>query len=242
MSERWLTFDCYGTLVDWRTGMMRALDPVVPASAVPGLLNAYHRAELAVEGAPRWLPYTEVLTTGLRMAADAEDVSLPAADADVLVRGWADMPVFDDVAPALTVLRNRGWRLAIITNCDDHLFEATRARLPGVFDHVVSAESIRSYRPDLGHFRRFQELTGATAGNWAHVGASWIHDVLPAARMGIRSVWVDRDVTGYPAELATARTGDLVNLAEVVAGLGVPEAAGSARNAAMEENDAHDRG
>jgi 2-haloacid dehalogenase len=127
------------------------------------------------------------------------------------------MPVFDDAAEALGTLASFGWRLAILTNCDDDLFATTAARLPVSFEVVVTAEQVRSYKPDLGHFRKFAEITGATPANWIHVANSWVHDILPAARMGLRSVWVDRDHTGHPAKFAERRVTTMRRLPETVA-------------------------
>jgi FMN phosphatase YigB (HAD superfamily) len=126
------------------------------------------------------------------------------------------MPIFPDVAEALSTLTSLGWRLAILTNCDEDLFAETSARLPVPFDVVVTAERVRSYKPDLGHFRTFAELTGATPANWIHVANSWVHDILPAARMGLRSVWVDRDHTGHPAKFAERRVTTMRRLPETV--------------------------
>lgn len=212
MQDKWLTFDCYGTLVDWRTGMAGAIEPLVGPAATARVLQAYHRAELVVEGVEKWRPYREVLTVGLRAAAQAEGVALADTDADAFVRDWTRMPVFPDVAESLSTLQRDGWRLAIITNCDDDLIAGTQKMLPVTFDAVVTAEGVGSYRPDLGHFRSFESRFGASSANWIHVGTSWVHDVLPATRMGLRSVWVDRDRSGHPAELATVRAEDLTTL------------------------------
>jgi 2-haloacid dehalogenase len=126
------------------------------------------------------------------------------------------MPVFGDAGAALNTLRERGWRLAFLTNCDEDLFATTRTRLPAPFDLWVTAEEVRSYKPDLAHFRTFAEKTGATAANWIHVANSWVLDMLPAARMGLRSVWVDRDLTGHPAKLADRRVSSMRRLPEAV--------------------------
>ena len=106
--------------------------------------------------------------------------------------------------PALAALRERGWRLAFLTNCDEDLFATTRARLPVPFDEWVTAEEVRSYKPDLAHFRKFAEKTGATRKNWIHVANSWVLDMMPAARMGLRSCgW-----TGIsPGTRPSSRTG-----------------------------------
>jgi 2-haloacid dehalogenase len=204
--DRWLTFDCYGTIADWNAGMLAAL-AAVAGDQGQALLAAYHRAELILEAGPSWLPYREVLTTGLRMAALRGGGRLAPGNESALVAGWPRLPVFADAGPALAALAAAGWKLAILTNCDDDLFATTAPRLPVPFDLVVTAEQVGGYKPDLGHFRRFAELTGATPATWVHVANSWVHDILPAARMGVRSVWVDRDITGHPAKLAERRIG-----------------------------------
>jgi len=218
VADRWLTFDCYGTVADWNTGMNRALLAITGISGADAgrLLAAYHQAELELEAGPKWRPYREVLTAGLARAAARERVTLPPGGAEAFVRAWPQMPVFDDAGPALTALRQAGWRLAFLTNCDDDLFAGTRTRLPAPVDLWVTAEEVRSYKPDLAHFRKFAEKTGATRENWIHVGNSWVHDMMPAARMGLRSVWVDRDLTGHPAKLADRRVTSMRRLPEAV--------------------------
>jgi 2-haloacid dehalogenase len=217
---RWLTFDCYGTIADWNTCMLGALEPVAGTHA-ESLLSAYHRAEAILEAGPQWRPYRDILTDGLGLAARRTGVTVKPDQAGTLAAAWPGMPVFPDVAEALGTLASFGWRLAILTNCDDDLFAATAASLPVSFEVVVTAEQVRSYKPDLGHFRKFAELTGATPANWIHVANSWVHDISPAARMGLRSVWVDRDHTGHPAKFAERRVTTMRRLPETVADVSV---------------------
>ena len=218
MADKWLTFDCYGTVADWNTCMGGALAAISGVSEADAgrLLAAYHQAELEIEAGPGWRPYREVLTAGLARAAAREHVTLPPGGAAAFVRAWPHMRVFDDAGPALTALRDAGWRLAFLTNCDEDLFAGTRTRLPVPIDLWVTAEEVRSYKPDLAHFRKFAEKTGATTANWIHVANSWVHDMMPAARMGLRSVWVDRDRTGHPAKLADRRVTSMRRLPEAV--------------------------
>jgi 2-haloacid dehalogenase len=212
---RWLTFDCYGTIADWNTCMLGALRPVAGVNAEP-LLTAYHRAESILEAGPVWRPYREILSDGLRLAARRTGLTVGDAQAGTFVSAWPSMTVFPDVAEALGALASSGWRLAILTNCDEDLFAATAPALPAPFDVIVTAEQVRSYKPDLGHFRKFAEMTGATPANWIHVANSWVHDIAPAARMGLRSVWVDRDHTGHPAKFAERRVTTMRRLPETV--------------------------
>jgi 2-haloacid dehalogenase len=127
------------------------------------------------------------------------------------------MTLFEDTDPALRALADEGWKLGILTNCDDDLFATTAPKFSVAFDVVVTAQQVRSYKPDLGHFRKFAEITGATPENWIHVANSWVHDILPAARMGLRSVWVDRDLTGHPAKVADRRITSMRRLPYTVA-------------------------
>ncbi len=214
--DRWLTFDCYGTIADWNTCMRGALEAIAGAAA-PALLTAYHQAELTLEAGLPWRPYREILSSGLDWAARRLQIPLGAGQSDAFVEAWPRMTVFEDADGALGALAADGWRLAILTNCDDDLFATTLPKLPVTFDVVVTAEQVGSYKPDLGHFRKFAELTRATRANWIHVANSWVHDMLPAARMGLRSVWVDRDLTGHPAKLAERRITAMRRLPEAVA-------------------------
>ena len=177
MADKWLTFDCYGTVADWNTCMGGALEGIAGLSGADAgrLLAAYHQAELEIEAGPGWRPYREVLTAGLARAAAREDITLPRGGAEAFVRAWPDMPVFDDAGPALAALREHGWRLAFLTNCDDDLFATTRTRLPAPFDLWVTAEEVHSYKPDLAHFRKFAEKTGVpgrTGFTWPTAGCT----------------------------------------------------------------------
>jgi 2-haloacid dehalogenase len=218
VADKWLTFDCYGTVADWNSCMGGALVAIagVSRSDASRLLAAYYQAELEIEAGPDWRPYREVLTAGLAQAAEREGITLRRGGEEAFVKAWPDMQVFDDAGPALASLREHGWRLAFLTNCDDDLFATTRTRMPAPFDLWVTAQEVRSYKPDLAHFRKFAERTGVTRANWIHVANSWVHDMMPAARMGLRSVWLDRDLTGHPAKLADRRVTSMRRLPDAV--------------------------
>ncbi len=218
MADKWLTFDCYGTVADWNTCMRGALEGIAGISETDAsrLLIAYHQAELELEADPDWRSYREILTAGLARAAEREELTLPPGGQETLARAWPEMQIFPDAGPALSALRERGWRLAFLTNCDEDLFASTRTRVPVPFEEWVTAEEVHSYKPDLAHFRKFEEKTGVLRTNWIHVANSWVHDMLPAARMGLRSVWVDRDLSGHPAKLANRRITSMRRLPESV--------------------------
>jgi 2-haloacid dehalogenase len=216
MPGRWVTFDCYGTLVDWWTGMEEAARAVAGDRAAV-LLDAYHAHELILEAERPAHSYRHVLQEGLRRAAGELGVGLAGAGDMAFVETWTTMPVFDDVGSALGELRDAGWNLAVLTNCDDDLIAQTQTHIPAQFDMVVTAEQVGSYKPDLDHFRAFRERAGVGEGEWVHAACSWMHDILPAARMGIPRVWVDRDRSGHPPGVASAVLHDMTGLPQAVA-------------------------
>ena len=213
--DRWVTFDCYGTLVDWWTGMGDAARAVAGDRAGE-LLDLYHAHELILEAERPAHSYKHVLREGLRRAADELGVELSGDGDEAFVNTWTGMPVFDDVGPALSALREAGWKLAILTNCDDDLIAETRTHIPAEFDMVVTAEQVGSYKPDLVHFHEFRKRSGVGEGDWVHAACSWMHDILPAARLGIPRVWVDRDGSGHPPGVASTVLPDMNGLPAAV--------------------------
>ncbi len=170
---RWATFDCYGTLVDWNAGIADALGGVE-------LLGRYHELEPVVQAEDPTRTYREVLReTARRMGIDADPAStLP------------DWPVFPEVPGALTEARSRGWRLAILSNSDRDLIEASIRAIGVPFDLAIVASKIGSYKPALEHWHAFRQETGRLPD--VHVAQSHFHDVVPATRIGIPTIWINR--------------------------------------------------
>jgi 2-haloacid dehalogenase len=193
--HRWVTFDCYGTLIDWQAGFAAALTPVA-GDRTTALVRAYHGWERAVEAEMPHRSYKDVLTTALVRAAAEVGVPLSAAEARRLPQSWGTLRPFADVEPLLAELRRGGWRLAVLTNCDDDLFEITHHMFRRPFDLFVTAERVRGYKPARWHFRAFELLTRVDRRDWVHVACSWYHDIAPARALGIRHVWLDRERTG----------------------------------------------
>ncbi|HET6850607.1 MAG TPA: HAD family hydrolase [Gaiellales bacterium] len=194
--ERWLTFDCYGTLIDWNGGISTVLAAVFEPDDVPRLLSRYHELEPRIE-AERYRSYRQVLDLCLSGLAMEEGRGLADGESTALSESLPRWPAFPEVPDALAQLQADGWRLAILSNCDRDLIAASLPRLGVRFDRVITAEDVGSYKPDHGHWQRFWELTGADRDLQVHVGASLFHDVAPAGELGIRSVWVNR--LGEPA-------------------------------------------
>jgi 2-haloacid dehalogenase len=216
MSRDWVTFDCYGTLADWLGGMRNALIPHVGADDAERLLHAYHDLEAEVEAQDPAPAYREVLTETLRRAAEREGVALPAGAGTALVDHWHELPIFGDVGPALSALRENGWSLAILSNCDDDLLATTLERIPVPFDLTVTAEQVGSYKPATGHWRAFAERTDCDRGRWVHAAQSWFHDIRTASELNLPRVWVDRLDSGEDASLASVRIENLEELPEAV--------------------------
>jgi 2-haloacid dehalogenase len=216
MSRDWVTFDCYGTLADWLGGMRSALERHVGADDAERLLHAYHDLEAEVEAQRPAPAYRDVLTETLRRAAERERIALPPGAERTLVEHWHELPIFDDVGPALGALRDAGWSLAILSNCDDDLLATTLERMPVPFDLTVTAEQVGSYKPEPGHWRAFAERTDGDRRRWVHAAQSWFHDIVTAAELGLPSVWVDRLGSGEDPVRATVRIEDLRGLPDAV--------------------------
>ena len=217
MTDRWATFDCYGTLVDWMGGLRTALSSVWPEADAGRLLARYHQVEPGVQ-AGRGIPYRQVLAEALQGVAAAEGLSVPAGREQTLGDSLPFWPVFPEVPPALTEARRRGWKLAILSNSDPDLLD-TSVRAIGVpIDLRVIASEIGSYKPSPGHWETFFHETGADPARHIHVAASLFHDAEPCARMGIRCVWIDREAE-VPTVSVTARLTDLAALPDTLDGL-----------------------
>jgi len=126
------------------------------------------------------------------------------------------MSVFEDVEPMLAALRADGYRLAILTNCDEDLFGETQGAFRAPFDLVVTAERVRDYKPSPTHFHHFRRASGARPGEWVHVANSWFHDITPARELGIPRVWLDRDDTGQDPADACARVRSAADVPDAV--------------------------
>lgn len=196
-----ISFDCYGTLIDWESGILAAMQPVIVrhelVSRSEEVLAAYARAESAVEAGP-YLPYREVLRR--TFAGMAKDLGFaPQADElDTLVEALGSWQPFPDTIPALRALQAAGHRLAIISNVDDDLFEATARSLGIEFDAVVTAASARCYKPGEAIFQRAFKVLGVTPERMLHAAQSRFHDVGTARRLGMQTVHVVR-ASGRPA-------------------------------------------
>jgi 2-haloacid dehalogenase len=209
-----LTFDCYGTLIDWEAGISAGLRSVLGAHGVAApdeqLLEAYAGHEAAIE-AGAYRPYRDVVAGALRAVCADLGVEVTEAEAAAFGGSVADWPAFPDSAAALARLHGR-FSLGVITNCDDDLFAASSARLGIAFDWVVTAQQSKRYKPNPRGFELAFERIGLPTNRILHVAQSLFHDHVPAKRLGLSTVWVNRrgDRSGSGATPPAAATPDLV--------------------------------
>ena len=219
MPDRWLTFDCFGTLVDWRHGIGTTGELLFPGRG-KDFLDAFNDHEAEVEAERPFRPYKSVLAETTRRAAAKLGLELKPDNATALVATIPYWPVFADVGPALGALRKEGWKLALLTNCDRDLIAETRLRLPVPFDAVVTAEDVSAYKPNHAHFERFQSTHGSAAQRWIHVAQSYFHDIKPAHELGISRIWVNRLGESDDPSIADATIRGVAELSDALAKIG----------------------
>ena len=192
---QWISFDCYGTLVDWETGISDAAAGLFARHGVrkskAEILSLFADAEPRVQTSGEFLDYRRVLRDVMQIMAWKASIRLPAAEAELLPDSLPRWPIFPDAADALRQLQMR-YKLAVISNVDDYLFRQSEEALGIKFDAVVTSQQVGKYKPDLSGFRTAQERMGVEKERWLHVGESLYHDVGPANLLGIDSVWVHR--------------------------------------------------
>ena len=189
-----LTFDCYGTLIDWEAGILAALRaPMAEREIKDGddtLLTSFARHEAEVEAGP-YRPYREVLGEVLDAMLGERGSEATADERATFGGSVADWPAFPDSAAALARLHER-FKLGVLTNCDDDLFAASEAKLGLRFDWVVTAQQAKRYKPNPRGFELMFERVGLPPARILHVAQSLFHDHVPAKRLGLSTVWVDR--------------------------------------------------
>ena len=199
-TDRWATFDCYGTLIDWSGGLRRALGS-------DELLDRYHELEPQVQAEDPAALYRDVMTEVARR--------LDAPDPDAPARSLPSWEPFPEVRAALEEARGQGWKLALLSNSDRDFIDASIRRIGVPFELAIVASEIGSYKPARAHWDRFFAQTGAATDHHVHVAQSHFHDVVPACALGLTTVWINR--LGEHAEPAPTRElPDLVRLPDTL--------------------------
>ncbi|MBZ5523758.1 MAG: HAD-IA family hydrolase [Acidobacteriia bacterium] len=221
-SIRLITFDCYGTLIDWESGMLQAMRPLFAGVTDEHLLKMYSEIEPELQ-AGEYLPYRRVLAEvvkeiGKRLARPVSDI-----EAQAFAESLKQWKPFPDTVAALQALASR-CKLAIVSNIDDDLFAATREHLKADFEFVVTAQQVHSYKPALNHFHeaiKRAAQAGIAKEQMLHAAQSLHHDIVPANSLALKNVWVNRRFgkSGSGAtRAATARPGmEVHSLAELAA-------------------------
>ena len=225
----WLSFDCYGTLIDWESGILGYLRPLLRSKnrdvADGEILNLYSEFEPRQQQPP-YRRYREVLASVVRDVAARFDFEASDAEATGLADSIRDWQPFPDTVPALQRLKSR-YRLAVLSNIDDDLFAMTAPKLGVELDLVVTAQQVGSYKPTRRNFEVLLERLPVKKERLLHVAESLFHDVAPARELGIATVWVNRR-KGKPAaatklvrahpDLEVPTAGALADLAFVKSG------------------------
>ncbi len=204
---RVLTFDCYGTLIDWESGLLAALQPLLQRAGVglsrDAVLTTFAEHESRQEAATPAMRYSELLTEVHAQLARAWNVAPLAAESQAFGASVGDWPAFGDTVAALQYLKQH-YKLVILSNVDRASFAATLPRLGVTFDAVFTAEDIGSYKPDPRNFAYLVEhlaTMGLARGDILHTAQSLFHDHAPANAAGLASAWIDRrqDAEGWGA-------------------------------------------
>jgi 2-haloacid dehalogenase len=183
--DRWATFDCYGTLIDWNGGIRRELARVFGDDKADERLARYHELEPSLQaGGDR--SYREVMTAAMH------ELGAPETEVSGLAEALPSWEPFPEVRPALEDARGRGWKLAILSNTDRDFIEASLERIGVPFELAIVASEIGSYKPGHAHWSRFFSETGAQREKHVHVAQSHFHDIAPANELGLRSIWINR--------------------------------------------------
>lgn len=207
--ERWASFDCYGTLIDWNGGIRAGLARVFGDARADDRLERYHELEPVLErdGA---LSYRQVLTDAMR------GLGAPAGKVHGLAESLPGWRAFPEARDALAEARRRGWKLAILSNTDDDYIAASQIEIGVPFDEVIVAQEIGSYKPAHRHWNEFFARTHAPGEGHVHVGASLFHDVAPCNELGLRSIWVNRIGESRSGVRPTRELSDLTHLPDTL--------------------------
>jgi 2-haloalkanoic acid dehalogenase type II len=184
-----VTFDCYGTLIDWERGIREAFARIGPRTDPQAVLAAYHAIEPVVE-AEAYRSYREVLTETTRRVAARLGWPLDDGKAALVADSLPDWPPFGDTNAALDRLAAAGYRLGILSNVDDDLLAGTRRHFRAPFDIVITAQQVRAYKPAVLHFEAARRRVEGR--RWLHAAQSYFHDVVPARAQSVSVAWINR--------------------------------------------------
>jgi len=208
--ERWATFDCYGTLIDWNGGVRAELARVFGDERADELLERYHEIEPELQRGGE-LSYRQVMTDTMRR------LGAPAGEEHGLAESLPGWRAFPEVRAALEEARSRGWKLGVLSNTDDDFIAASQVQIGVTFDEVIVAQEIGSYKPAKKHWQEFFARTHAPREGHVHVAASLYHDIAPSNELGLQSIWINRLAESPPDGVQPTRElSDLFSLPETL--------------------------
>jgi len=221
-SVRLITFDCYGTLIDWETGMLAELRLMFSRDGQTvkdgELLRLYGEVEAELEAGPH-LPYRQILSRTVQEMGRRCQAAISAEDGARFAESLTRWQPFPDTVAGLQALA-RQFRLGIISNVDDDLFAVTQKKLGVNFDVIVTAQQVESYKPSHKNFQEAMRRSGLKKEELLHAGQSVYHDIIPANQLGIRNVWVNRPSirpgSGAAKPAAGKPTAEVKSMAELV--------------------------
>ncbi len=198
----WLTFDCYGTLIQWDEGLLAAMNEILSAKGgdidQPAFIAVYDRYEHELEEQRPHRSFKQVTALALELAMKEFGLPFDGADADLLTSSIGRMPPFPEVVATLGKLKAAGFRLAIISNTDDAIIAGNVAQLGGFIDQVITAEQAEAYKPSPQIFRHAWKTLGIDMNDLVHICASPHLDLVAARELGFRAIWVDRGTGRKP--------------------------------------------
>lgn len=199
----WLTFDCYGTLIQWDEGLLKAVQQILSKdrnSAIDAatLIAAYDKYEHALEQQAPHQSFKSIAGQALAMAMKELALDFEAADTELLTSSISAMPPFEEVPDALGALNQMGYKLAIISNTDDDIIAGNVAQLGGHIDRVITAEQAGAYKPARQTFEFAHRSLGISQQEIVHICASPHLDLAAAREMGFRCIWVNRGTKRKP--------------------------------------------
>jgi 2-haloacid dehalogenase len=212
-----ISFDCYGTLIDWESGILNSIKPILQKHGVSPkddeILRMY--AEIEPEVERDFKPYKEVLKLVMEEFGRRFSIDLSEDEKNILVKSIGEWKPFPDVAETLSKLKKH-YKIAVISNVDDDLFEKSQKKIEIEFDYVITALQAKAYKPSLKIFEYALKVFGIEKKDWIHVGQSVFHDVIPAKKFGIKTILVRRRGFGATPVIEGKADYTVENLEEIL--------------------------
>jgi 2-haloacid dehalogenase len=189
-----ISFDCYGTLVDWEKGIISSLRTIFEKYEVDitddEILEIYSIIESRLE--KNYIPYKEILKKIVIKFSDYFDFDLERGEENALLNNWANFELFEDVNETLKEIKKRGYKIAIISNVDNDLFELTKKKFEFEIDYIITSEMVKAYKPSKIVFEYALKVFNSNKDEILHTAQSYYHDIIPAKELGIKTAHIKR--------------------------------------------------